>query len=81
MATICSDLKRTACGKSRLPRISGSTIDFVPEHKFVIIVLANRNGETLPKTRRKAMEMLLPLKPFAREQAKPVAMAAEELKR
>ena len=39
----------------------GSTIFFAPEQKVAIIVLANSNGQTLPKTRRKAMELLLPL--------------------
>lgn len=59
----------------------GSTIMFAPEQKFAVIVLANSNGQTLPKTRRKAMEMFLPLKIAPREQPKPIAMNAEEMKR
>ncbi len=39
----------------------GSTIFFAPDQKLAIIVLANSNGQTLPKTRRKIMELLLPL--------------------
>ncbi len=41
----------------------GSTIFFAPDQKVAIVVLANSNGQTLPRTRRKAMEMLLPLSP------------------
>ncbi|MGH9752610.1 MAG: serine hydrolase domain-containing protein [Blastocatellia bacterium] len=40
----------------------GSTIQLVPEHKFAVITLTNRSGETLPRARDKAMELLLPLK-------------------
>jgi len=46
----------------------GSTIQLVPEHKFAVIVLTNRSGETLPRARDKAMELLLPLKPPEREE-------------
>jgi CubicO group peptidase (beta-lactamase class C family) len=46
----------------------GSTIQLVPEHKFAVIVLTNRSGETLQRTRDKAMESLLPLKPPEREE-------------
>jgi CubicO group peptidase (beta-lactamase class C family) len=48
----------------------GSTIQLVPEHKFAVITLANRSGETLPRARDKAMELLLPLKEPEREEAK-----------
>jgi CubicO group peptidase (beta-lactamase class C family) len=41
----------------------GSFITFAPERKIAVVVLANVSGQTLPKTRQKAMEMLLPLKP------------------
>lgn len=41
----------------------GSTIQLVPEHKFAVIVLTNRSGETLPRATDKATELLLPLKP------------------
>lgn len=40
----------------------GSTIFFAPDQKIAIIVLANSNAQTLPRSRRKAMELLLPLK-------------------
>jgi CubicO group peptidase (beta-lactamase class C family) len=46
----------------------GSTIQLVPEHKFAVIVLTNRSGETLPHTQDKAMELLLPLKPPERDE-------------
>jgi CubicO group peptidase (beta-lactamase class C family) len=46
----------------------GSTIQLVPEHKFAVIVLTNRSGETLPRVRDKAMEALMPLKPPEREE-------------
>jgi len=59
----------------------GSTIFFAPEQKIAIIVLANASGQTLPKSRRKAMEMLLPLKTEQRETPKTSAIDAEEIKR
>jgi CubicO group peptidase (beta-lactamase class C family) len=59
----------------------GSTIDFVPAHRFAVIVLANRNGETLPKSRQKAMELLLPLKPETNAQPSPHAVSADEMRR
>lgn len=46
----------------------GSTIQLVPEHKFAVITLTNRSGETLPRARDKAMELLLPLKPPEQEE-------------
>lgn len=59
----------------------GSTIEFVPEHNFAVVVLANRNGETLPKSRQKAMELLLPLKPETNAPTAPLALSAEEMRR
>ncbi len=59
----------------------GSTIFFAPDQKIAVIVLANSNGQTLPKSRRKAMEMLLPFKLAASEQPKPIAVTADEMKR
>lgn len=59
----------------------GSTIFFAPDQKIAIIVLANSNGQTLPKSRRKAMQMLLPLKSTPNDQPKPIAVSADELKR
>jgi len=55
----------------------GSTIQLVPEHKFAVITLTNRSGETLPRTRDKAMELLLPLKPPEKEEAKPAPPLSE----
>ncbi len=40
----------------------GSTIQLAPERRFAVITLTNRSGETLPRTRDKAMELALPLK-------------------
>jgi CubicO group peptidase (beta-lactamase class C family) len=46
----------------------GSMIQMAPEHRFAVIVLTNKSGETLEKTRAKALELGLPLK--ANEEAK-----------
>ncbi|MDQ1591774.1 MAG: hypothetical protein QOG71_2401 [Pyrinomonadaceae bacterium] len=43
--------------------------------------LANRNGETLPKSRQKALELLLTLKPETNAQPRPLALSAEEMRR
>lgn len=59
----------------------GSTIFFAPEHKLAVIVLANRNGETLPRTRQRAMQLALPLKPDPAEQPKPRPADADEMRR
>jgi CubicO group peptidase (beta-lactamase class C family) len=59
----------------------GSTIMFAPEHKFAVIVLTNRNGETLPRTRQRAMQLALPLKPDPAEQPKPMPPDADEMRR
>jgi len=59
----------------------GSTIMFAPEHKFAVIVLANRNGETLPKTRRLAMQLALLLKPDPAEPPRPQPPGADKLRR
>jgi CubicO group peptidase (beta-lactamase class C family) len=48
----------------------GSTIQLAPEHKFAVITLTNRSGETLPRTRNKALELLLPLKPPEEEETR-----------
>ena len=57
----------------------GSTIEFAPDHKFAIIVLANSNGQTLPKTRKKAREMFLPLKTAANEEPAAIELKPEEM--
>ncbi len=59
----------------------GSTIFFAPEQKIAIVALANTSGQTLQKSRRKAMEMLLPLKTPANQTNTETAAAAEELRR
>jgi CubicO group peptidase (beta-lactamase class C family) len=59
----------------------GSTIMFAPEHKLAVIVLTNRNGETLPRTRQRLMQLALPLRPDPAEQPKPQPPAADEMKR
>lgn len=59
----------------------GSTIDTIPAHRLAVIVLTNRSGETLPKSRMKALELALPLK-AATEEASPKAirMSNDEMK-
>jgi CubicO group peptidase (beta-lactamase class C family) len=55
----------------------GSTIQLVPEHRFAVIVLTNRSGETLPQARDKAMEIALPLK-TPEPEATPTAQTLSE---
>lgn len=59
----------------------GSTIFFAPEQKIAVIVLANTSGQTLPKSRRKAMEMFLPLKKQTAETPKNSATTADDIKK
>ena len=59
----------------------GSNITFAPDHKLAVIVLTNRNGETLPKTRQLALRLALPLKPDPAEPPKPQPPGAEEMRR
>lgn len=59
----------------------GSTIFFAPEQKIAIIVLSNTSGQTLPKSRRKAMEMLLPLKSEANQTPNQLSITKEEMSR
>lgn len=40
----------------------GSMIQMVPAERFAVIIVTNRSGETLPRTRGKAMELFLKLK-------------------
>lgn len=49
----------------------GSTIQMVPEHKFAVITLTNRSGETLARTGEKALELVLPRTAPEQEEAKP----------
>lgn len=48
----------------------GSMIQMVPAERFAVIVQTNRSGETLPRTRMKAMELFLKLKAEAQPEAK-----------
>jgi CubicO group peptidase (beta-lactamase class C family) len=58
----------------------GSTILLVPEHKFAVIVLTNRSGETLPRAGDKVMELMLPLKPPEQEETKsPLTISEAEM--
>ncbi|MBV9959018.1 MAG: beta-lactamase family protein, partial [Acidobacteria bacterium] len=41
----------------------GSMIQIAPAQHFAVIVVTNKSGETLPRTRNKAWELFLPLKP------------------
>ena len=59
----------------------GSTVFFAPEQKIAVIVLANTSGQTLPKSRQKAMEMLLPLKTETNEPPKNLETSADEMNR
>ncbi|HEY8561118.1 MAG TPA: serine hydrolase [Pyrinomonadaceae bacterium] len=59
----------------------GSTIFFAPEQKIAIVVLANTSGQTLPRSRGKAMELLLPLKDAANGAPKKIFLNAAELNR
>jgi CubicO group peptidase (beta-lactamase class C family) len=40
-----------------------ASLMMVPEHRFAVIMLTNKEGAGLSKTQEKAMELLLPLKP------------------
>jgi CubicO group peptidase (beta-lactamase class C family) len=48
----------------------GSMIQMVPGQRFAVIVVTNKSGETLSRTRNKAMEMFLSLKPETAEKPK-----------
>lgn len=58
----------------------GSTIQMVPEHRFAVIVLTNRSGETLARSREKAMELALQLKPPVGRETKTLPISEEEMK-
>lgn len=59
----------------------GSTIQMVPSRQFAIVVVTNSSGETLAKSRRRAMELVLALKPEPSEAPGPQSSpaTAEEL--
>lgn len=58
----------------------GSTIQMVPEHRFAVIVLTNRSGETLGRSRDKAMELALPLKPRVERNIEHLPITEDEMK-
>jgi len=53
----------------------GSLITMVPEHRFAVIVVANKTGEHLPRTAERAMELMLPL--MAKAEPKPALVMSE----
>jgi CubicO group peptidase (beta-lactamase class C family) len=58
----------------------GSMIQMEPEGRFAIVVLTNKSGETLAKTRAKAMELALQLKPAEQEgPPRALPMTGEEM--
>jgi CubicO group peptidase (beta-lactamase class C family) len=60
----------------------GSVIRMAPDHRFAVIVLANRTGISLGQTANKAMEMMLPLQARAEPPARQeIPMSAAEVAR
>ncbi len=58
----------------------GSMVQMMPEQRFAIIVVTNKSGETLPRTREKVMEMFLPMKAEPAEKPKAAqAMSAADV--
>lgn len=58
----------------------GSTIRMVPQHRFGVIVLANRTGAGFGDTAEKAMEIALSLpSPHPTAERRPVALTAAEM--
>jgi CubicO group peptidase (beta-lactamase class C family) len=72
-----------AAGHAGVRKGFGSIITLVPEHRFAVIVLANRSFSIMGKTAEKAMELVLPLRPKVEEQPKtpPLAMSAAEMEK
>jgi CubicO group peptidase (beta-lactamase class C family) len=56
----------------------GSLIWMAPEHRFGVIILANRTGASLGKTAERAMEMMLPLSPKKQDIETDVPFSAAE---
>lgn len=50
----------------------GAFVVIVPEHRFALIIFANRTGAILSKSLEKALELSLPLKPKLKEPRKQV---------
>jgi CubicO group peptidase (beta-lactamase class C family) len=60
----------------------GSMIQMMPEQKWAVIVVSNRSGETMPRSRNKAIEMFLKLNPETPEPAKAaLPMNSEDMTR
>lgn len=60
----------------------GAFVLLAPEHRFAVIVLANRTGSILGRTVEKAMELSLPLKPKPRAPLRrPTPMTRAEMER
>jgi CubicO group peptidase (beta-lactamase class C family) len=55
----------------------GSMISMAPAERFAVIVVTNKSGETMRRTRMKAMELLLKLKPQTPEEPKTAAALGE----
>ncbi len=58
----------------------GAFVLMAPEHRFAVVILANRTGSIPGKTIEKALELSLPLRPKPRPPIRrPVAMTAAEM--
>jgi hypothetical protein len=64
-----------------MPGFQG-TLRMVPEHRFAVIILTNKEGRGLTRTAEKALELLLPVKAAAPAAAKPAQpISAAEMAR
>lgn len=59
----------------------GSTIRMSPDHRFGVIILANRSGASLNRSAEKAMELMLPLNASKDEPQKELPMNESEMTR
>jgi hypothetical protein len=59
----------------------GSLISMVPEKRFAVIVLDNKNRILLDKTVEKAMELMLPLQAKPEASTRPLPMSEAEMSR
>lgn len=59
----------------------GSVIKMSPDHRFGVIILANRSGASLNRSAEKAMELMLPLKDSKAETDKDLPMTETEMAR
>jgi len=59
-----------------------ATLKMAPEHRFAVIILANKDNGWLPKTLEKALELMLPLAAKSEVKPKPaLPMNAAEMRR